>query len=207
MSFLSGKLAHYGSPSQRTICLIDASLASVLARKAIGNSPAALGRLTMRRRQSFVADYDEGVRLRFTNGFDSEAKEPPVPIRALGCHTQDFHYSGLQGQTERRKTVTFTIENTGGLAGTEELRKSMSNSLRPSKEHFRRLAAWQRVPLNSGQRKVVTVALEPPGPMATFKRAERCVGVGIRAEYTGYSSAGLRRDLPLRASGRFLIEL
>ncbi|HKB82717.1 MAG TPA: glycoside hydrolase family 3 C-terminal domain-containing protein, partial [Burkholderiales bacterium] len=130
--------------------------------QAIGNSPLHWAPDDAKR-QSFVADYDEGVRFGYKR-FDSEDKEPLFPF-GFGLSYTKFKYSGLQVD-RAAKTVTFTIENAGGLAGTE-IAEIYVELPKASKEHFRRLAAWQRVPLNSGQRKLITVALEPLA-MATF---------------------------------------
>ena len=58
------------------------------------------------------------------------------------------------------KTATFTVENAGARAGTEIAQVYVALP-KASGEHFRRLAAWQRVEVPAGQHKVVTVALEP----------------------------------------------
>jgi beta-glucosidase len=96
--------------------------------------------------------------------FDSEDEQPLFPF-GYGLSYTKFKYSGLHVDTAA-KNATFTIENTGALGGTEiaEIYVGLPGT---SGEHFRRLAAWQRVELSAGQRKVVTVPLEPLA-MATF---------------------------------------
>jgi beta-glucosidase len=148
------------------------------------------------KRQSFVADYDEGVRFGY-KWFDSEAKEPLFPF-GFGLSYTRFHYSGLQVD-RAAKTVTFTIENAGRLAGTE-IAEIYVELPKAAKEHFRRLAAWQRVPLNSGERKVITVALEPLA-MATFNE-QKDAWQWASGEYKVFVG-GSSRDLPLRASAAF----
>jgi beta-glucosidase len=93
------------------------------------------------------------------------------------------------------KTVTFTIENAGDLAGTE-IAEIYVELPKARKEHFRRLAAWQRVPLISGQRRVITVALEPLA-MATFNE-QKDAWEWAWGEYTVFVG-GSSRDLPLQA--------
>jgi beta-glucosidase len=148
------------------------------------------------KRQSFIADYDEGVRFGY-KWFDSEAKEPLFPF-GFGLSYTRFHYSGLQVD-RAAKTVTFTIENVGRLAGTE-IAEIYVELPKASKEHFRRLAAWQRVPLNSGERRVITAALEPLA-MATFNE-QKDAWQWASGEYTLFVG-GSSRDLPLRASAAF----
>jgi beta-glucosidase len=171
-------------------CIFGASCA-----QAGGNSPLHWAPDDAKR-QSFVADYDEGVRFGY-KWFDSEAKEPLFPF-GFGLSYTRFHYSGLQVDRVA-KTATFTIENTGRLAGTE-IAEIYVELPKASKEHFRRLAAWQRVPLNSGERKVITVALEPLA-MATFNE-QKDAWQWTSGEYTLFVG-GSSRDLPLRATAAF----
>jgi beta-glucosidase len=158
--------------------------------QAIGNSPHWVP--DDAKRQSFVADYDEGVRFGY-KWFDSEDKEPLFPF-GFGLSYTRFHYSGLQVD-RAAKTVTFTIENAGDLAGTE-IAEIYVQLPKAGKEHFRRLAAWQRVPLISGQRRVVTVALEPLA-MATFNE-QKDAWQWASGEYTVFVG-GSSRDFPLQA--------
>ena len=144
------------------------------------------------KRQSFPADYDEGVRFGY-KWFDSEGKQPLFPF-GFGLSYTTFKYSGLQID-RAAKTVTFTVDNTGGRAGTE-IAEVYVEIPKAGKEHFRRLAAWQRVPLDPGQSKVVTVALEPLA-MATFNERKDAWEwqSGVYTVFVGGSS----RDLPLHA--------
>jgi beta-glucosidase len=145
------------------------------------------------KRQSFAADYDEGVRFGY-KWFDSEGKQPLFPF-GFGLSYTKFNYSGLQVD-RAAKTVTFAIENAGALAGTEiaEVYVQLPTA---SKEHFRRLAAWQRVALNSGEQKIITVALEPLA-LAIFNEQKDAWtwASGVYTVLVGRSS----RDLPLRAN-------
>jgi beta-glucosidase len=93
------------------------------------------------------------------------------------------------------KSVTFTIENTGDLAATE-IAEVYVELPKASEEHFRRLAVWQRVPLISGQRKVITVALEPLS-VATFNE-QKDAWTWASGTYTVFVG-GSSRDLPLQA--------
>jgi len=143
------------------------------------------------KRQSFPADYDEDVRFGY-KWFDAEGKQPLFPF-GFGLSYTKFKYSGLQVD-RAAKTVTFAIENAGGVAGTE-IAEIYVELPRASKEHFRRLAAWQRVALNSGQQKIITVALEPLA-MATFSE-QKDAWEWASGEYT-VLVGGSSRDLPLR---------
>jgi beta-glucosidase len=144
------------------------------------------------KRQSFAADYDEGVRFGY-KWFDSEGKQPLFPF-GFGLSYTKFKYSELRVD-RAAKTVSFTIENAGGMAGTE-IAEIYVELPKTSKEHFRRLAAWQRVALKSGERKTITAALELLA-MATFdeKKDAWTWPSGVYTVLVGGSS----RDLPLRA--------
>ena len=144
------------------------------------------------KRQSFPADYDEGARFGY-KWFDSEGKQPLFPF-GFGLSYTTFKYSGLQVD-RAAKSVTFTVENTGAIAGTE-IAQVYVELPKASKEHFRRLAAWQRVPLNPGQNKVITIALEPLA-MATFSE-RKDAWQWQPGEYTVFVG-GSSRDLPLHA--------
>jgi beta-glucosidase len=93
------------------------------------------------------------------------------------------------------KTVTFTVENAGTLGGTEiaEIYVRLPNA---GGEHFRRLAAWQRVELKSGQQRAVTVPLEPLA-IATFDE-KKDAWAWLHGKYTVFVG-GSSRDLPLQA--------
>jgi beta-glucosidase len=144
------------------------------------------------KRQSFVADYTEGVRFGY-KWFDSEGRQPLFPF-GYGLSYTQFKYGALQVDPTD-KTATFTIENTGALDGTEiaEIYVQLPKS---SGEHFRRLAAWQRVALNAGRQKTVTVPLEPLA-MATFDE-KKDAWTWASGKYTVFVG-GSSRDLPLQA--------
>ena len=144
-----------------------------------------------KKRESFVADYDEGVRFGY-KWFDSEGKQPLFPF-GYGLSYTNFKYSGLHVDPTA-KTVTFTIENTGNRSGTE-IAEVYVGLPKASGEHFRRLAAWQRVEVNAGQQKVVTVPLEPLA-MATFDQ-KKDAWAWATGKYTVFVG-GSSRDLPLR---------
>jgi beta-glucosidase len=141
-------------------------------------------------RQSLVADYREGVRFGY-KWFDSEGKQPLFPF-GHGLSYTKFRYTNLSVEPAT-KTATFTLENTGARSGTE-IAQVYVELPKASGEHFRRLAGWQRVDVPAGQKKLVTVALEPLA-MATFdvKKDAWAWATGRYKVLVGGSS----RDLPL----------
>ncbi len=102
---------------------------------------------------SFPADYNEGARFGY-KWFDSEHKEPLFPF-GHGLSYTTFAYSNLNADASSR-TVTFTVCNTGGRAGTEiaEVYIQLPSA---ANENFRRLVAWKRVPLNPSESREVSL--------------------------------------------------
>jgi beta-glucosidase len=141
-------------------------------------------------RQSLVADYKEGVRFGY-KWFDSEGKQPLFPF-GYGLSYTKFRYTNLRVDPAT-KTATFTLENAGARSGTE-IAQVYVELPKASGEHFRRLAAWQRVEVPAGRQKVVTVALEPLA-MASFD-VKKDAWTWASGRYT-VLVGGSSRDLPL----------
>jgi beta-glucosidase len=143
-------------------------------------------------RQSFAAQYDEGVRFGY-KWFDSEDKQPLYPF-GFGLSYTRFSYSGLQ-VNRIDKAATFAIKNTGDFPASE-IAEVYVELPKAGRERFRRLAGWQRVALNPGQQKIITIALEPLA-MATFSE-QKDAWTWISGKYK-VSVGGSSRDLPLQA--------
>ena len=109
------------------------------------------------RRTSFPAELTEGARFGY-KWFDSENKQPLFPF-GFGLSYTSYRYSKMQVDAAA-KTVSFTLENRGQRAGTE-IAEVYVQLPAASGEKFRRLAGWQRVTLNPGESRSVSVALEP----------------------------------------------
>ena len=144
------------------------------------------------KRPGFAADYNEGARFGY-KWFDSEGKQPLFPF-GYGLSYTKFKYSDLQVDSAA-KTVTFTLENTGALNGIE-IAEVYVGLPKAGGERFRRLAGWQRVAVDSGQQRVVTVPLEPLA-IATFDE-KKDAWAWASGKYT-VSVGGSSRDLPLQA--------
>jgi beta-glucosidase len=158
---------------------------------ANGDSPAFWA-ADKQQRESLVADYKEGVRFGY-KWFDSEGKQPLFPF-GYGLSYTKFRYTNLRVEPGT-KTATFAIENTGARSGTE-IAQVYVELPKASGEHFRRLAAWQRVDVPAGQQKLVTVPLEPLA-MATFD-VKKNAWAWASGKYT-VLVGGSSRDLPLVA--------
>jgi len=143
------------------------------------------------RQQGFPGDYSEGARLGY-KWFDSEGRKPLFPF-GHGLSYTKFTYRGLHVDPAA-KTATFTIENTGPVSGTE-IAEVYVELPKAGGERFRRLAAWQRVPLDSGQQRTVTVALEPLAIASFDEKTD--AWAWLPGKYTVFVG-GSSRDLPLK---------
>ncbi len=106
---------------------------------------------------AFDVQYSEGLKVGY-KWFEAEHKEPLFPF-GYGLSYTTFAYSGLTADGSAH-TVSFTVKNTGKRAGTE-IAQVYAMLPAAAGEPFKRLVAWQRVPLKPGESKTVTMALEP----------------------------------------------
>ena len=142
---------------------------------------------------SFPADLSEGVRFGY-KWYDSEKKEPMFPF-GFGLSYTKYRYSDLHVNAAG-KAATFTIKNVGDRAGVE-IAQAYVQLPSATKEDFRRLAGWQRVPLNPGESKTVTIKMEPLA-MAVFNETTD-EWQWPKGEYT-VSVGASSRSLPLTAN-------
>ncbi len=141
-------------------------------------------------KQFFEVPYKEGARFGY-KWFDSEKKEPLFAF-GHGLSYTTYTYSGLTADASAR-TATFTVKNTGKVAGTEiaQLYIQLPSA---SGENFRRLVAWQRVLLNPGESKEVTLTVDPLF-VSVFDTASDNWQI-LPGDYT-VSAGSSSRDLPL----------
>jgi len=105
----------------------------------------------------FDVHYTEGLKVGY-KWFEAEHKQPLFPF-GYGLSYTTFTYSGFEADGAAR-TVSFTVKNTGKRAGTEIAEVYVM--LPPAAgEPFKRLVAWERVPLKPGESKAVTLRLDP----------------------------------------------
>lgn len=106
----------------------------------------------------FDVDYRaEGARVGY-KWFESEHKQPLYPF-GFGLSYTTYAYSNLKADAAQ-KTVTFAVKNTGKRAGAE-IAQVYAQLPSESGENYKRLVAWQRVKLNPGEVKTVTLTLDP----------------------------------------------
>jgi beta-glucosidase len=146
-----------------------------------------------RQNTPFRADYTEGARVGY-KWFDSEKKQPLFSF-GFGLSYTTFQYSGLHVDPAQ-KTVFFQLENTGKRGGAE-IAQVYVRLPSGAGEKFNRLAGWQRVELPAGERKQVTIRLEPLALAAFDTTNDRWSWP--EGEYS-VQVGGSSRDLPLSAS-------
>jgi beta-glucosidase len=107
---------------------------------------------------SFEVHYDEGLKVGY-KWYDAENKPVLFPF-GYGLSYTTFSYSGLKVTTGRETTVNFTVKNTGNRAGAEiaEVYAALPAS---AGEPPKRLVGWDKVHLDAGEGKEVSVAVKP----------------------------------------------
>ncbi len=106
---------------------------------------------------AFDVNYTEGLKVGY-KWFEAEHKQPLFAF-GYGLSYTTFAYSDLKADGSRR-TVSFSVKNTGRRAGTDVAQVYVM--LPPAAdEPFRRLVAWQRVQLEAGESKTVSLKLNP----------------------------------------------
>jgi beta-glucosidase len=103
----------------------------------------------------FDIDYTEGLKVGY-KWFDAEKKEPLFAF-GHGLSYTTYAYSGLKAGID---TVTFTVRNTGKRAGAE-IAQVYAGLPAAAQEPPKRLVAWERIPLEPGESKTVTLAIDP----------------------------------------------
>jgi len=103
----------------------------------------------------FDVNYTEGAKAGY-KWFDAENKQPLFPF-GFGLSYTTFHYSDLKVDDKQRQ-VTFTVKNTGSRAGAE-IAQVYAQLPAAAGESYKRLVAWQRIPLAAGESKTVKLPL------------------------------------------------
>jgi beta-glucosidase len=106
----------------------------------------------------FEATYDEGLKVGY-KWYDAENKPVLFPF-GFGLSYTTFEYSGLTVTPGQNVEVTFTIANTGGRNGAEvaEVYAALPAS---AEEPPKRLVGFTKVKLDTGEKRSVTVEVDP----------------------------------------------
>jgi beta-glucosidase len=146
----------------------------------------------------FDINYTEGL-LAGYKWFDAKGKEPLFPF-GYGLSYTTFAYSGLKVEKGAEVKVSFAVRNTGRRAGAEIAQVYVTLPAAAG-EPFRRLVAWDKVQLNAGETKTVSLALDPLH-LSIFN-VDKDAWEVAPGEYKVFAGASSRQT-PL--SGAFTIE-
>ena len=137
--------------------------------------------------------FSEGILVGY-RWYDAMGIEPLFPF-GYGLSYTTFAYSGLTTRpTANGADVTFTIKNTGQLAGTEIAEVYVGPPARPDVPMVRRsLSGFTRVDLKPGELKTVTVHI--PGRQFAYWASEKKAWItqgGNRSIFVGASSRDIK---------------
>jgi len=142
----------------------------------------------------FQVTYDEGVKVGY-KWYDAEKKPVLFPF-GYGLSYTSYSYSGLSVTSANKVKVTFTVANTGARAGAEiaEVYAALPAS---TQEPPKRLVGWSKVKLEPGEKRTVTLEIEPKY-LSIFDEAKDAWSL-VPGEYT-FLVGGSSQDLPLQAT-------
>jgi len=106
----------------------------------------------------FEATYDEGVKVGY-KWYDAENKPVLFPF-GFGLSYTTYEYSGLTVTPGQNIEVSFTVANTGGRNGAE-VAEVYAALPADANEPPKRLVGFTKVKLDSGEKRTVTVDVDP----------------------------------------------
>jgi len=144
----------------------------------------------------FDVHYDEGLKVGY-KWYDAENKTPLFPF-GFGLSYTSYAYSDLKAASADGKSiqVSFNVKNTGSRSG-EEIAQVYLTLPASSGEPPRRLVGWSKVELAPGERKNVTVDVEPL--LVSVFNVDKNAWEQVPGDYTVWVG-GSSRDLPLKAA-------
>ncbi|AXC11460.1 Beta-glucosidase [Acidisarcina polymorpha] len=141
---------------------------------------------------AFQATYDEGLKVGY-KWYDAENKPVLFPF-GYGLSYTTYDYTGLTVTPGQSVEVTFTVANTGGRNGSEvaEVYAALPAS---ADEPPKRLVGFTKVKLQTGEKRTVTVEVDPKYlSIFDVKKNDWSLVPGDYTFMVGGSSA----DLPLK---------
>ena len=107
---------------------------------------------------AFQTNYDEGLKVGY-KWYDAEKKPVLFPF-GYGLSYTSYSYSNFKVEPGSNVRVSFTVANNGKRAG-EEIAEVYAALPGSAGEPPKRLVGWSKVELNPGERKDVTIDVEP----------------------------------------------
>jgi beta-glucosidase len=140
---------------------------------------------------TFDIHYDEGLKVGY-KWYDAEKKPVLFPF-GFGLSYTSYSYSKLKVAPGTDTTVTFTVKNSGKLAG-DEIAQVYAALPADAGESPKRLVGWSKVHLNPGESKEVTIAI-PAMYLSIYDEASSGWKL-VPGSYT-FMAGGSSKDLPL----------
>ena len=106
----------------------------------------------------FDINYTEGLKVGY-KWFEAEGKQPLFPF-GFGLSYTTYSYSGLQTSTVGGVRVSFSVTNTGRRAGAE-VAEVYALLPKAAGEPFKRLVDWKKLSLTPGEKRTVSLTLDP----------------------------------------------
>jgi beta-glucosidase len=142
----------------------------------------------------FELQYDEGLKVGY-KWYDVEKKPVLFPF-GYGLSYTRYGYSRLAVAQGKMVKATFTVANTGPRAG-EEIAEVYASLPASANEPPKRLVGWSKVKLEAGEKKTVTVEIDPKY-LSIFDE-EKDAWKLVPGEYT-ILVGGSSQSLPLHAT-------
>ncbi len=142
----------------------------------------------------FPVSYDEGVKVGY-KWYDAEKKPVLFPF-GFGLSYTTYRYSALQATPGESVKVTFTLANTGSREGSE-IAQVYASLPAAAQEPPKRLVGFSKVKLNPGEKRTVTVEIDPKY-LSIFDEAKDAWTL-LPGDYT-IMVGGSSQDLPLKTT-------
>jgi beta-glucosidase len=155
-SLLFGKV-NFSGKLAITFPASDADLPHASVFAPVGKKPGPIDGL-LGPKPTFPAVYDEGLKVGY-KWFDAEKKTPAYPF-GFGLSYTTFAYSDLKATGGASTEVSFTVRNTGKRAGQEVAQVYLSLPA-SAQEPPKRLIGWEKVDLQPGESKTITLKIDP----------------------------------------------
>ena len=143
---------------------------------------------------AFPVTYDEGVKVGY-KWYDAEKKSVLFPF-GHGLSYTTYSYSNLKVTPGKNPRVSFTVTNTGNRAGAE-VAQIYASLPAAAAEPPTRLVGWNKVVLNGGESKEVSVEIDPK--YLSIFNVEKNGWQLIPGDY-GFMVGGSSQNLPLKES-------